>query len=243
MIILKNKGDKIMDKYKKAPVVEVFESIQGEGPSIGKPSVFVRLYGCNLRCQFKGNACDTPYAVVSEIEKAPMVSSKHLMIRISQLQPKHIVWTGGEPLLYQEYIVETMKMLPHHTSEVETNGTISPIQELELYVNRFNISPKLKSSNQEKGYNKKRINFKSLDDFIPSKCAFKFVLADKDKDLTVIIDLHNKYPEIEVYLMPEGMTREIVISNSKIVIDACLEFDFMFSPREHITIWNNSRGV
>jgi len=227
-----------------APVVEIFSSIQGEGKNIGKPSIFVRVWNCNLRCRFSGIECDTPYAVYKEKDKAVMQDEKQLVERVKILQPKHVVWTGGEPILYINYIVEVMKLLGEkYSCEVETNGTIPVTNELIEVVDYFNISVKLRSSNQENDiYNKKRINHKALKSFPHDKSYFKFVVIGI-KDIDEILELHKQYPQYPVYLMPEGITRDEIIKHAPKVVDICSKYNFMFSPREHIIIWDAKRGV
>ncbi len=105
-------------------ITELFESIQGEGPGIGKPSLFIRLWGCNLFCRFNGIECDTPYSVYKEKDKAKHTTPEELVNIVKTYNTSHIVWTGGEPTLYQDFISEVMGVLGlEYTCEVETNGT------------------------------------------------------------------------------------------------------------------------
>ena len=103
-----------------APICEVFTSAQGEGLLVGVRQLFVRLLGCNLHCCY----CDTPQARTTDgpclIEEAPGVGrftqqdnpisvGQLLQIIDSQIQaddgtPHSIALTGGEPLLYPEYL-------------------------------------------------------------------------------------------------------------------------------------------
>lgn len=231
---------------KKAPIVEIFQSVQGEGQSIGTPSVFVRFFGCNLRCTFQGVECDTPYAVVKDKNKAPLLSVENIIKKILEFKSKHIVWTGGEPTLYQNYIVDVMTKLHEldsYTCEIETNGTIPIVNELKSIINIFNISVKLKSSNQKtEVYDMLRINNIALNSFPVGNSNFKFVIS-KEKDINEVLELHYKYPLIPVYLMPEGITRNNIIANSEMVVELCLQYNFKFSPREQIIIWDILRGV
>jgi len=224
-----------------APVCEVFCSIQGEGFNLGRPSVFVRFGGCNLKCRFKDKACDTPYAMVAKREDFKKVDDVVDLILRYNIQ--HIVFTGGEPLLYQDFIINLLKQLPNHTFEVETNGTIPPKPFLKKRCVIFNVSPKLKSSNQLNNiYDRKRINHIALKQFPKDNTIFKFVVVSED-DLTEINILQRKYRYIPIYLMPEGITRQDVIKHSPQVVKMCIDYGFNFSPREHIIIWDNKRGV
>src|SRR6059058_1194240 len=78
----------------KLRVAEVFESVQGEGLWTGVPSTFIRVSGCNLRCVW----CDTPYA--SWRPEGPVVSVGELVSRAVKAGHKHVILTGGEPMLF-----------------------------------------------------------------------------------------------------------------------------------------------
>lgn len=224
-----------------APIVEVFETIQGEGRTVGTPSVFVRFWGCNLRCRFDGEDCDTPYAVHAERDKAVRQTPLQLAERVHEFRPKHIVWTGGEPTLYQQFIVETMQYLPCYDCEVETNGTIPITPELADIVQQFNMSVKLHSSNQQPEYDNKRINHTAIDTYPIGKSYFKFV-SSSPKDVNEIKALHAQHPQFDVCLMPQGQTREELIENGIKTVELCLQNSWMYSPREHVMLWNLQRG-
>jgi len=225
-----------------APIVETFVSIQGEGKGLGRPSLFVRFFGCNLRCNFNGKNCDTPYSVFDKDKNSNEMTSNEIASIINNSKVKHVVYTGGEPLMYQNFIVEVMKNVNKgYTAEVETNGTI-PIETLQLvdYIDWFNVSLKLKSSNQPEGFEMKRINQRALSSFPPYKRYFKFVVSQEEdmEEILAMVSDHN-WP---TYLMPEGVDRETIIKNSPMVVDLCIKHGFLFSPREHITIWDTLKG-
>lgn len=76
-----------MKKYK---LVEIFDSIQGEGLLTGVPMTFVRFSGCNLKC----NWCDTPYGSTKF-----SMSETELVNDLVSREPKWVLFTGGEPTL------------------------------------------------------------------------------------------------------------------------------------------------
>ena len=235
---------KIIKKELEAPISEIFTSIQGEGFGIGMPSVFIRFWGCNLRCRFNGKECDTPYSVFDFEKNSLMKDVSYVVDKIKNSGVNHIVYTGGEPLIYQDFIIEVMKKLTSFTCEIETNGTI-PIRDEDTFdkiVSWFNISVKLKSSNQEnKSYDKKRIFYPALNTFPISKSYFKFVYNNKN-DLDEILELKKRY-NLPIYLMPEGIDRAAIIKHSEEVVELCIKHNFRFSPREHIMIWDKKRGI
>ena len=95
-------------------LVEIFESLQGEGRNMGRPCVFVRFAGCNLACPW----CDT------DIAKRFSSSLDDLVAEIGQYKPKSVVLTGGEPTLVKEMpeLVAALKERGYWIA-VETNGT------------------------------------------------------------------------------------------------------------------------
>ncbi|MFC2162533.1 7-carboxy-7-deazaguanine synthase QueE [Candidatus Altiarchaeota archaeon] len=99
-------------------VIEVFASIQGEGRYIGRPSVFIRLAGCNLRCSW----CDTKYAFTGGKE----LSVEELVYEVNRLNLSLVCITGGEPMLQIEQLRELVGKLQDvgHEVVVETNGTL-----------------------------------------------------------------------------------------------------------------------
>ena len=100
-------------------VVEIFNSIQGEGTHSGLPCAFVRLAACNLRCGY----CDTPYS----FGKGTQSSIDTIIEQVESYGVKHVCVTGGEPMLQSEQAVELMSRFIslHYTVLLETNGTIS----------------------------------------------------------------------------------------------------------------------
>ncbi|WP_456383083.1 7-carboxy-7-deazaguanine synthase QueE [Persephonella sp.] len=108
-------------------VVEIFKSIEGEGKWIGLPVSFIRLEGCNLRCEW----CDTPYSY--DGKSFTLMDVDELVKRISEFRLKRVCITGGEPFLTEELPLIVKKLLEKgHTVLIETNGTLwnSRIKEL-----------------------------------------------------------------------------------------------------------------
>jgi organic radical activating enzyme len=117
-------GDNIITKQQHhldgwtLPVVEVFYTIQGEGPHSGLPAVFLRLGGCNLQCTF----CDTEFDKHTQQEVETIVAS---VLREANRRTKLLVITGGEPLLYNlAPLLMTLRNVTDYWSvQIETAGT------------------------------------------------------------------------------------------------------------------------
>src|SRR5437868_2822850 len=100
-------------------VAEIFYSIQGEGRLAGVPSTFVRTSGCNLRCRW----CDSPYT--SWEPQGESLSVAEVLARVGTHPARHVVVTGGEPLLAPgiEELCAGLRQRPYHVT-VETAATV-----------------------------------------------------------------------------------------------------------------------
>src|SRR3989338_8409922 len=94
---------------------EVFYSIQGEGLNAGVPAIFVRFGNCNLKCSW----CDTKYTWHPDFRDNYEENLPELFKNIKKYQCKHIVITGGEPMLQQDAISAIRREFPEHYIEVE----------------------------------------------------------------------------------------------------------------------------
>lgn len=105
------------------PMVEIFETVEGEGSRAGFPTIFVRLFGCNLRCSW----CDTTYSY-PPAEAEHVMTIDEIMTKVKQYASKHVCLTGGEPLLYGERslaLIEALSDWDHlEDIHIETNGAI-----------------------------------------------------------------------------------------------------------------------
>lgn len=134
-----------MNKYK---VVEIFDSIDGEGKRAGSLVSFVRLAGCNLRCSY----CDTLYALFDEDEpcRFTYMTGEEIINKLNPLY-KRVTLTGGEPLIapnVSELIMDMIKA--GYEVNIETNGAVD-ISEISKSSVRdklfFTIDYKLPTSN------------------------------------------------------------------------------------------------
>ncbi|WP_240762052.1 7-carboxy-7-deazaguanine synthase QueE [Paenibacillus thalictri] len=107
----------------KLPMVEIFETVEGEGTRAGFPTVFVRLFGCNLRCSW----CDTKYSYPPE-EAESVMTIGEIVEAVRGYRSTHICLTGGEPLLYGEKslaLVQALLTIERIADlHIETNGAV-----------------------------------------------------------------------------------------------------------------------
>ena len=99
-------------------IVEIFDSIEGEGKRAGKPATFIRLAGCNLRCTY----CDTAYAFDGEFSK---LNLDNIIKHISERPYPYVTLTGGEPLCADniDSLISAL-LAAGHKVNIETNGSI-----------------------------------------------------------------------------------------------------------------------
>jgi organic radical activating enzyme len=249
-------------------LTEEFFSIQGEGKYAGVPSYFLRTGGCNLTCQgfgarYKVNdkeklGCDTYFAVDSEFANLwhKVMSASEIISRLkSKFQAigynPDVVITGGEPLLYHsdrvfyeivEYLVDLGVRITF-----ETNATI------DIDFDKFSAYKKcifalsIKLSNSKEPYTK-RINKHAISKIAKnsSESFFKFTIS---KDLIEasayeeIVDVISVAPNLDIYCMPVGESRDSIWHNDKAVFEFCIKHNFKYSDRLHIRVFDTTQGV
>lgn len=184
----------------KAEITEIFSSIQGEGIFIGAKQIFVRFKKCNLNCSF----CD---------ERAKPVAKEYtaieLMGQIKELDgsdgPHHSVsLTGGEPLLYWDFLQDFLKILKKNRNfkaYLETNGTLP--HELASVIDLVDIVAmdfKLPSSTNEREYWREHADFLKI--ALKKKVFVKAVVTpgtsteDIEKAVQIIRRSHKDVPFI-----------------------------------------------
>lgn len=224
-------------------VSETFYSIQGEGQTIGTPAVFLRLTGCNLNCDW----CDS----VEVWRKGEKKVFKDVLdeSHISRLQQgAHLIFTGGEPMLYQgkifDYISWFISVFGFKPKiEIETNGTIAPTREMVEFVNYWNISPKL--SNAREPINKRKIEdaLVQFGRLRPESLIYKFVIDEEEDFQEVLSEWSGLIDMNRAYLMPAGDCRRVLDKKYEKIASLAIRLGLRFTPRVHINIWDKKTGV
>ena len=240
---------------------EIFHSLQGEGVSIGIPSVFVRCSGCNLQCRW----CDTEYtwnwigtkflhdkdrpdhpAKYDRSAVQTRLSPDEVARAVSVFPCHNVVFTGGEPMLQQDELAEVARILRSKVSdyefEVETNGTILPHAGFDELVSRYNVSPKLSNSGMS-------YSFRLFPDTMTAlvrnpKATFKFVCseaADADEIAAFQKDYH--VPRRRILVMPEAIDQRSLEQRRLVVFELCKTRGWRYSDRLHVAIFGDRRGV
>ncbi len=249
-------------------LVEHFYSIQGEGKYTGVPSLFFRFGGCNMKCEgfaceeiapdgIKVVGCDTVYAVNKEHFShnwIPINNSSELLSIFNHYElPPHvdIVLTGGEPLIYasEPIFIDFLENLHKrgHKITFETNGSLSvDFDKYPIYKECiFALSIKLSNSHES-------LNKRVKGDIIysiainASEAFFKFSIDAESINLGLeeeISEIIVHAPNIKVYCMPLGGSKEEVDKNTEPLIEFCKAKGYNFSDRLHIRIWDQNKGV
>jgi 7-carboxy-7-deazaguanine synthase len=235
---------------------EIFFSLQGEGKNQGAPSVFVRTSRCNLYCSW----CDTPYTwnwlstgfVHDSATKFDMrqqtleLDVPEVVAWVRRWPCRRVVLTGGEPMLQAHdcaaLITDLRAFDARYAVEIETNGTLVPPRELDLVVDQYTVSAKLKNSGVESSL---RLRKDALAFFAGSpKSVFKFVVAGGGDvaEVTGLVDAYGIDPD-RVYLMPQAQSAARLGELGPDIAAACLANGYRFSDRLHIHLFGNRPGV
>jgi 7-carboxy-7-deazaguanine synthase len=157
---------------------EIYHSVQGESTHAGRPSVFIRLTYCNLRCTY----CDTEYAFYEGKD----MSVQQVIDEVEKYNCRLVEITGGEPLVQMEECLDLMKTLCELGYElmIETGGSL-PIKEIDTRV-KIIMDLKCPSSGMEK-----KNLYENLQYLKPTD-ELKFVIGNRE-DYDWSLEELNKY--------------------------------------------------
>jgi len=211
-------------------VSEIFYSIQGEGIQIGQPTVFLRLFACDLRCSW----CDTMYAV--EGSDFREVSNEEILSEIGKYNSKHVCITGGEPLIQKKELVPLAEELIQNGYFIvlETSGHKEPPEIFESSSCLISMDCKCPSSGMEN-----RMHF-NLFEKLGHKDQLKFVIED-EQDYKYAKSILNRYK-----LKASIIFQPVHGKNLSWLTESVLK-DRLYSvrvlPQLHKLVWDDKRGV
>ncbi len=226
-------------------IAETFTSRQGEGKLTGTESYFIRTSGCNLRCWF----CDTPYA--SWNPTGSQLSFDSILQSIAESKLRHVVLTGGEPLLPQEspLLCRLLRDRGLHVT-IETAGTIDCDIECDL----ISISPKFASSTPDpiKHLRWSQLHAKRR---LPIEAMQRLMERADDFQLKFVVDSPSDYDELfavanalqadpaDVWVMPQGSTIAAMDAAAEWLKPWCENQGFRYCERMQIRWYGNRRGT
>lgn len=239
-------------------ISELFYSLQGEGKRTGVPSFFIRTNFCNLKCKFRsGNLCDTPYTSWNPEDENNIgeLTVAEILGEYKKAGAVDAVITGGEPAVQKDELEELCRGLKNLGAfiTIETNGTL--ISDFIKHTDLISVSPKLSTSvpygtEYEKSHEQNRLNVAVLKQYEENfrkglfDIQWKFVVCGED-DVTEIKELQSEigFADRNVYLMPEGVTREDIRRNGITTAELCKKSGYNYTGRLHIELWGGRRGV
>ena len=223
-------------------ICEIYPSIQGEGLLSGTASTFVRTSGCNLRCWF----CDTPFA--SWKPEGDYQSVDQIVEQVLGLEPKHVVLTGGEPMIFPAVtqLAEAIRSAGLHLT-IETAGTIWHSLKCDLW----SISPKLAGSAPthsqawKKAHDQRRQRIDVVQQMMQQPYQLKFVVNEPSEAAQVLeyLQMLDHFDPARVLLMPQGTTVEQLDQQAKWLVPWCQQHQLTYCPRSHIYWFGNRRGT
>lgn len=234
------------------PICEIFgPTIQGEGPAVGLKCIFVRVAGCNFNCDF----CDSKFSwkvTENTFKYTPQELSNELITLCSSTHTGTIVFTGGNPCLYDN-LIEVINTLKEYNiqSHIETQGT--PLPEWVCEANLVVISPKPPSSKQIDVFDNVK-NF--LDTYSKlTNLAIKIpVFNEIDfKYFKKFYTLLQDYPNVKLYLSigndnvtESGNISQRILNNYNYWVNEVINSNMKnvyVLPQIHTLIWGNKQGV
>lgn len=173
----------------KLKITEIFYSLQGETRTVGLPTVFIRLTGCPLRCQY----CDTAYA----FKGGEWLYSEDILQKVAAFNPRYVTVTGGEPLA-QKGCIDLLSQLCDQSYEVslETSGALD-VSKVDSRVIKV-IDLKTPGSKEEK-----RNMWCNLD-YLNAHDQIKFVICDQEDFFWSknIIEQHELDKKVDLLFSP-----------------------------------------
>ncbi len=209
--------------------------------------MFVRTTGCNLRCWY----CDTPYtswqpegvqwpwkSVIDEIQA--LAVSRLVESRAEQVNCRHVVITGGEPLLQSDIVPLSAELQrAGFFVTVETAGTVyRPV-----IADLSNSVPK-----DQAHWRRRHLRDQHRPDVIHRflaeyDCQLKFVI-DTPADLDEVATYLQEFPAVtaeQVWLMPQGIDRETLEEKVAWLPSAAAQLGYRYCPRRQIELYGNAR--
>ncbi len=232
-------------------IQERFVSLQGEGMLVGVPSAFIRVAGCNLRCQW----CDSPQTSWAPVGEMTAVDE---LVAWCARGPRHVVLTGGEPLLFPAMgqLSCALRANGHHVT-FETAGTVW----LEgAAADLMSLSPKLAHSTPHARdpeaavkHETRRLQPEILRRLMANyPWQLKFVVRTSALELAADLrEIESLLGELKVcpqdrgrvLLMPEGTRPELLSGAYESLVQTCIERGFRLGERLHIAIFGHRPGT
>jgi 7-carboxy-7-deazaguanine synthase len=237
-------------------ISEIFgPTVQGEGPLIGRPTVFVRTGGCDYRCAW----CDTLYAVLPKYhDEWALMTPAAIMARVDELaggKPMLITLSGGNPALQPLLPLIALGRRAGHTFALETQGSVAQPWFVDL--DWLVLSPKPPSSAMAMDWDAFETCLEAARG--RPQCVLKIVIFD-ETDYVYAQRVAARYPALPMYLQV-GNPAPLAAAGGAVAGDADVDnlldrfrwlvakvtadrwFAATVLPQLHVLAWGNKRGV
>lgn len=206
-------------------IIEIFHSLQGEGPFTGVRTSFVRTARCNLRCAW----CDTTYSFGPGKER----SLASIRRTVRSHRTRHVCLTGGEPLLQRESLTLVRQLAKErYTTVIETGGSLDVTPYLDVDGVVLSVDVKCPSSRMEA-----RNHWANLPRLRPTDVV-KFVLADA-RDYAYARRTLKEHPtQAQIVFQPVWGSDAGRLAD-RVVKD---KLDVRFLLQEHKVLWGDVPG-
>ncbi|MGQ7847474.1 7-carboxy-7-deazaguanine synthase QueE [Granulosicoccus sp. 3-233] len=238
---------------KRILVDEIFgPTLQGEGPMVGMPVVFVRTGGCDYRCSW----CDTLHAVLPRNRKEwRAMTASNILDEVKQLSndPLWVVVSGGNPALQPLEELLRSGQQQGYRFALETQGSIVP--DWFGQIDHLTLSPKPPSAGMETDWSA----LKKAVEIAKTGCAHLKVPVLNQADLSFVADLRKRHPELPLTLQPvnAGAQSGALQDDDNALHEKLMEqmrwlheqvvarhwYDVRVLPQLHVMIWGTGRGV
>ena len=208
-------------------ITEIFHSLQGEASNVGLPTVFIRLTGCPLRCQY----CDTAYAFTG----GEWMDIESIISKVKQYNTPRITVTGGEPLA-QKSCIELLKQLCdlNYDVSLETSGAVLVDQVDKHVVKVLDVkTPASKEDSKNKFENFMYLN---------AEDQIKFVICDENdyRWSKQLIEEHKLDSKCEILFSPSHDQLDATILANWVLED---KLNVRFQIQLHKYLWGDKPGV
>lgn len=205
-------------------IKEIFESIQGEALYIGQKQIFIRFCGCNLCCDY----CDTDFSkkenfIVHNFSKEYKnpVSTENLAKITGDFSSDTISLTGGEPLLYADFLKEFLPLVNTKKIYLETNGTLPDnLEKIINYVEVISMDIKLSCATKQENQFENNRKFIEISKRHGKEVFAKIILNKKydKKELLAAIDILKEF-DIPLIIQPMDCKDKSIELEKKSIIE------------------------
>lgn len=231
------------------PINEQFVSLQGEGLLVGVPSTFVRVSGCNLRCAW----CDSPN---TSWTPTGTPTSLDAIEAFCAEGPRHVVLTGGEPLLFAG--IATLSQRLHARGHHITIETAATVLQPGVHADLVSLSPKLAHATPHdrdpawaKRHDERRRNLDVLRALMTMPWQLKLVVRAHDPVLLIhdleevneLVDALAITDRDRVLLMPECIDPARLHADYAALVPICRTTGFRLGERLHIALFGHRPGT